>query len=243
MKLLRIKAYQLFANYRKPMSFNYWDTYPLPPLSTIRGWFHYIVWNKNKDENRHYIPMAMSIQGVSSSVIQDLQTLIKFDRKSNAKGKPILEGFNKVLSKSPTYVANIFDVKLNIYIKAEEKFLNRFIENIFKLNYPSLGRYEDLLRIDELKIIEPEIIDFYDDEHSIKYGIYLNKDTAKNFKLDGIHYRMNFKYDKELLEKTGIRYFEKKDVVYVDNGTLEEGEALFDKEENRIIDLIGDKVE
>jgi len=240
MKILRIKAYQLFANYRKPMSYNYWDSYPLPPLSTIRGWFHYVVWNGNKDENRHYIPISMSIQGKFSSVIQDLQTLIKFDRKRNTKGEIVIEGFNKAFSKSPTYVTNIFDINLHIYIKAEEHFLHRFIENVFKLEYPSIGRYEDLVRIDELKIIEPEPIDLYEEPHDIYYGIYINKKTADYFGLRGINYRMNFKYDGDLLNKTGLRYFERKDIVYVDNAVLGEGEILFDKEENRVIDLVGD---
>lgn len=245
MKLLKIKAYQLFANYRKPMSFNYRDTYPLPPLSTIRGWFHYVVWNANKSENRHYIPISMSIQGKFSSVIQDLQTIIKFDRRSKVKekGYPYLEGFNKALSKSPTYVANIFDINLHIYIKADEEYLNRFIDNIFRLNYPSIGRYEDLIRIDELEIIEPKVIDLYEEPQEIDYGIYISKETANTLGLEGINYRMNFKYDNELLQKTGIRYFEKKDVVYIDNASLEEGEILFDAEEQRIIDLVGDKIE
>ncbi|MDQ7056762.1 MAG: hypothetical protein Q9M89_10095 [Persephonella sp.] len=52
---------------------------------------------------------------------------------------------------------------------------------------------------------------------------------------------MNFKYNKELLEKTGLRYFERKDVVYIDEGLISDGELLFDKEENRIIDLVGDR--
>jgi CRISPR-associated protein Cas5t len=240
MKLLRIKAYQLFANYRKPMSFNYWDSYPLPPLSTVRGWFHYIVWNGNTDENRHYIPISMSIQGDFESVVYDLQTLIKFDRKRKEDNKPILEGFNKAFSKSPTYVANIYDMNLTIYIKAEEKYLEKFIENVFKIEYPDLGRKEDLLRIDSVKIIEPDLRDFEDEEHEINYGIYLNKYTADKFGIRGINYRMNFKYNGELLEKTGIRYFEKKDVVYIDNAILEDGEILFDEEESRIIDLVGD---
>jgi len=81
MRLLRIEGYQLFANYRKPMSFNFWDTYPLPPLSTVRGWFHQVVGAKG------YVPIAMSIQGKFQSVVYDLQTLIKSDRPSRTKEK------------------------------------------------------------------------------------------------------------------------------------------------------------
>ncbi|WP_281951884.1 type I-B CRISPR-associated protein Cas5b [Nitrosophilus kaiyonis] len=234
MKLLKIKAYQIFANYRKPMSFNFWDSYPLPPLSAVRGWFHTVV------EAKEYIPMSMSIQGKFSSVVHDLQTLIKFDRKRNKEGEIVLKSFkNKVFSKSPTFVTNIYDIHLNIYIKAEEEYLKLFKENLLKNEYPSLGRKEDLIRIDYIDFIEPINKDFSEEEHIIDYGIYLNKETAVNLGIAGINYRMNFKYDKKLLDKTGLRYFEKKNVVYIDNDYIENGELLFDEEDKRVIDLIG----
>ncbi len=239
MELLKIKAFQLFANYRKPMSFNFWDSYPLPPLSTVRGWFHTVI------DAEDYIPMAVSIQGNFESVVHDLQTLIKFDRKERAKDKgyPILEGFNKTFSKSPTFITNIFHNQLLIYIHSEKQYLEKFAETLLKKEYPNLGRYEDLVRIDEIEFIEPEKREFYYDEHIINYGIYLNKETADSLGIKGINYRMNFKYDKTLLEKTGLRYFEKKDVVYIDEGLIDDGELLFDEKENRVIDLIGDKIE
>ncbi len=233
MRILKIKAYQIFANYRKPMSFNFWDSYPLPPLSTIRGWFHSVI------GATEYIPMSMSIQGNFESVVHDLQTLIKFDRKRK-ESKIILEGFNKAFSKSPTFVTNIFNMELVIYIKAEEKYLEKFKSNLFNYEYPSLGRREDLIRIDYIDFINAEKKDFLYDFHNIDYGIYLNKKTAEAFGVTGINYRMNFKYNSELLKTTGLRYFEKKDVVYIDNKILENGKILFDEKEERIIDLIGD---
>ncbi|MGB9762568.1 MAG: type I-B CRISPR-associated protein Cas5b [Minisyncoccia bacterium] len=235
MELLKIKAYQLFANYRKPMSFNFWDSYPLPPLSTVRGWFHTVV------EAKDYIPMSMSIQGKFDSVVFDLQTVIKFNRTDRAKkGSTILEGFNKALTKSPTYVANIFNVNLTIYIKAPKEYLKTFKENVLKKEYPSLGRREDLLRVDFVDFVElqkEEILHFK--PYRITEGIYLNKSTADNVGITGINYRMNFNYDK----KANLRYFKKKDIVYVDSGYIDKGEFLFDKEEGRIVDLIGDEDE
>ncbi|MBC7320108.1 CRISPR-associated protein Cas5, partial [bacterium] len=67
MKALKIKAYQLLANYRKPMSYNFWDTYPLPSLSTIKGWFHRVI------EATSYIPIHICIQGTPNSIVYDLQ--------------------------------------------------------------------------------------------------------------------------------------------------------------------------
>jgi hypothetical protein len=45
---------------------------------------------------------------------------------------------------------------------------------------------------------------------------------------------MNNKYE----IRSNLRYFEKVDVVYADNGVVYKGKCLFDKEEGRIIDLV-----
>ena len=234
MRVLKVKTYQMFANYRKPLSFGFIDTYPLPPLSTIRGWFHTIV------KATKYIPMSMCIQGIASSVVYDVQTLIKFDRKERAQthGYPILEGFNKALSKTPTYVANLFDVYLTIYLLAEERFLDRFTNNLFTIEFPHIGRYEDIARIDYIGYIklEKRQFSFRTNSHTIDYGIYIKKDTADEIGIAGINYRLNFKYD--IIK--GIRYFKKVDIVYVDSGEIEKGLHLFDPEEGRIVELIGD---
>ena len=235
MRVLKVRAHQLFANYRKPLSFGFIDTYPLPPLSTIRGWFHTVVGAKE------YIPLSMCIQGGAEAVVYDLQTLIKFDRKERTKqGYPLLEGFGKTLSQTPTYVANLFDVELTLYILAPEEHLQVFRENLLTAEYPHIGRYEDVARIDSVELIEPEKRSFTPRKaHTIDYGIYLKKETACNCSLSGINYRQNFKY--EVIK--GLRYFTKVDVVYVDNGRIESGTHLFDPEEGkegRIVELIGD---
>lgn len=45
-KLLKIKLYQPFANFRKPFSYGIVDSYPLPPPSTVKGWLHNILGQK-----------------------------------------------------------------------------------------------------------------------------------------------------------------------------------------------------
>lgn len=237
--ILKVKAYQEFACYRKPMSYNFWESYPLPTPSNIRGWFHKVV------EAKEYIPLSIGITGRYSSVVYDLQTLVKFDRprpnKDKGKDSPLyIEGFDSIFNQSPTYVTNLYGVELVIYIKAEKGYLEKFKENLFLYEYPSLGRREDLIRIDSIDFVEPQKADFYDEPHTIDYGVYLSKETAEKLHLRGINYRMNFKYDGELLKKTGIRYFEKIDVVYVDSGFVDDGNTLFDHQENRIVDLVGD---
>jgi len=232
MRVLKIKAYQLLANYRKPMSYNFWDTYPLPPFSTVKGWFHRTV------EADNYIPSSICIQGKLNSVVYDLQTLVKFDRFRKEKQRQvILDGFNKALSHSPTFVASVFDIYLNIYLVSDESYLERFLENIFKIEYPYLGRHEDLVRVDYIDFIEVEKKSFsMFEKHKVDYGIYLKAETASKLDIEGIHYRMTFKY--ELIND--VRYFSKVDVVYTDNSIIDSSEFWFDPEEERILDFVGD---
>jgi len=230
MKALKICAYQSFACYRKPLSFGFIDTYPLPPFSTVKGWFHHII------DADQYIPISMSIHGCFSSVVYDMQTMIKFDRKRGEREQIILEGFNKAFNKSPTFVANIFDINLTIYMRTEEKSLEKFRKKLMKKEYPHLGRYEDLMRIDFINYVELFPKSFgRRNPYTIFKGTYIKEETAKKHGLSGVNYRLNFKYE----IKNGIRHFEKVDIVYIDNGTLK-GEWLFDESENLCIEFIGD---
>jgi CRISPR-associated protein Cas5t len=98
--------------------------------------------------------------------------------------------------------------------------------------------------VDIVELIER---DLFEDRYPLKNGIYFSKEKAKELEVNGINYRMNFYYE----SKNGIRFFKKKDVVYIhvddnddnDNDNyrfLNIGKILYDKEENKIVDLIGD---
>ncbi len=241
MEVLKIKAYQLFANYRKPMSYNFIDTYPLPPLSTIKGWFHNVI------EAKESIPVSMSIQESKpdddsdySSVVHDMQTMIKFDRKRAGENQIIVEGFNKAFSKSPKYVATIYNIALNIYIASDKEHLTKFKKAVFEKDFPSLGRYEDLLRIDQIEFIDLIEKDFGNsNSFDLNYKTYINRETANNFNISGTNYLMSFKY--EIID--GLRYFtEKIPVVYLDsnNNKVRGKNILFDDIDQRIVDLMGD---
>ena len=229
MSVLRVKLYQEFACYRKPMTYGFWETYPLPPLSTIKGFFHNVV------EAKEYIPAKYGIQGKFKSVVLDIQTMNKFVRKTASEGIYIDE-HDKKLIKSPLYVANLYDVNLIIYIESDLYYLEKFKENLLIHEYPSLGRKEDFVRVDSVDMVELIERDLFEDSYHIKNGIYLSKEKAKELELNGINYRMNFYYE----SKNGMRFFKKKDVVYVDNKNLEFGSILYDKEEDKVVDLIGD---
>ena len=76
----------------------------------------------------------------------------------------------------------------------------------------------------------------FEDSYPLENGIYFSKEKAKELEVNGINYRMNFYYE----SKNGMRFFKKKDVVYVDNKILGFGSILYDKEEDKVVVLIGD---
>lgn len=231
MRLLRVKIHQTVANYRKPMNYGFLDTYPLPPLSTVKGWFHHVI------QAGEYNPLNMCIQGSVPTVFMDLQTMIKFDRIRPENPRPVLHGFNKAFSTSPTYVANIFDNDLVIYFQSGQDLLEKFEQNILLIGFPSLGRHEDLVRVDDIRFIDLQERTFTSRNfHKVDYGIYLRKETAYAAGMEGINYRMNFTY--QIIE--GLRYFDKKDVVYLDTGIINNASFIYDEEENRIVEMIGD---
>lgn len=227
MKALKIKVYLQFSNFRKPLSYGFIDTYPLPPHSTIKGWLHKIL------DAKEYKPMALSIQGRYTSVVFDLQKILLFDRKDRGTYLP---DFNSSLKSSITYVANIFDLNLIIHVLSEGSILANIVNNIYN-DFQSIGRHEDIARIDEVNFVEIDKKSIsLKSSYRIKNGIYLKKDTANRFNLRGINYRINYKYD----IINNFRFFNKKDVIYVDRGEIRNSDIFVD-EENDLVDFIGDE--
>lgn len=210
MELLRIKAYQPFVCYRKPFSYGFWDTFPLPPFSTILGWVHWVIGAEEA------LPMNIGVTGVFDSITYDLQTLVKFDRIRKERSQTILDGFNKALSSSPTYVANVTDIHLRIYLEMDKSHLDTFKEKVFTVNYPSLGRYEDLLRVDDVKYIQPKTISV-GDTFSVSNPIYLKPETANQTGIIGSNFQIPFYHEL----KDNLRFFQKEQVVYCDSGSME----------------------
>ena len=241
MELLRIKAFQPFACYRKPFSYGFWDTFPLPPFSTLSGMFHCGI----NGELDSYYPFKVAVVGIFENITYDMQTLIKFDRIRNEKKQILLEGFNKAFSSSPTYVANVTNIHLRIYFQAEKQLLSKLKENLLTNFFPYIGRQEDLARIDQLKIINPNLKTFSrNDRLCINYGIYLTTKTANDIGVKGSNFQLPFRYK----EINGLRYFEKENVVYVDNidDAINRGEYFVDEDlddiftEPVLIELFGD---
>lgn len=229
MELLRVKAYQPFACYRKPFTYGFWDTFPLPPFSTILGWVHWVI------EADELLPVKIGIVGKFESISYDLQTLIKFDRIRKDREQVILSAFNKALSNSPTYTANVTDIHLRIYLAMERPYLELFRHKVLLRNYPSLGRYEDLLRIDDVQYIEPvrRGLSNFDTPIPITYATYLTPETARVSGNQGSTLQMPTYHD--LIK--GKRFFRKEKAIYLDSGYFNQGEFQFDNDHDEIFDV------
>lgn len=212
MKVLKLELFQESACYKKPFAFKVTETYPLPPYSTVSGMFHSIL------KAQEYIPMQFSIQGDYESIFNSYNTMYFY--KSNE------------VTTMPLNTHMLYGVNLTIHIKASEEILDKIVNNILDCDeYFSLGRREDLVRINKVNYIDVEEIDveeFYEDKDEnlcITRPIYIPKDKLP-CRLQGISYRLNYKYDL----KNDLRQWHKVDTLYVDEGQdIDEGTVWIDK--------------
>lgn len=197
MKALKLKFFQETACYKKPFAFKVAETYPLPPYSTVKGFLHYIL---NADD---FINMAISVQGDYEDKFINLQTFYFYKEKE--------------ITKCPLNVHYLHNVELLIHIFTKEEILDSIIKNIKNSNeFFSLGRREDIVRIDDIKKVEFKEIDLdeEDDIYILKHSAYIPKFYNYDA-LTGINYNLNFKYDM----KNEIREWEKVKVIYVEKGS------------------------
>lgn len=226
MKVIKLKLYQNMVNYKRPTSFQLKETYPLPPYSTVIGMIH------NACGYKEYVPMNVSIQGRHYSTVNDLATryefsVMKFDATRHQIRVPNMEYDKKTdcyIEKDLGVVRGIsttellIDVELTIHIQIEDD--NKFIEVYNNLKNPSeylsLGRREDLVRIDEVKIVEVSEEEL-DEDYSLKNEAYiplcmLNDDDNK---IPGTVYDISKKYTLVETSKNKFqRSWEKVQVVY-----------------------------
>ena len=185
-KAVRLEIYQNLVNYKKPTSFQLKESYPLPPPSTVIGMVHFAcgyLETKNMD---------VSIQGSFNSRVYDLYTRYEFAGVSYEVGRHQVK-FNSKDGK--TYGATrgvatselLVDVKLILHICPEDQSLIEEIYDAFKYpkEYISLGRREDIIQINDVKIVdlfeEDIIIENFDE--NINYYVpykYVKKGVETN---------------------------------------------------------------
>ena len=211
LKILKIKLFQETACYKKPFAFKVAETYPLPPYSTVIGMFHKIIGAKSGE----YFPMNLSIQGEYESIFSNYQNL----RMYKGKGQ---------VTAMPRNVHQLLNVNLVIHMKAEDSVVDKIYNNIIQGKETfTLGRNEDLVRVDDIKIIgEPQMV-----EGNIinRYDAYIPVHLEDE--ITGINYRLNTTY---IIEKD-LRKWDKVDVKYVEKHSQQGLEEVLQDEEGDYI--------
>lgn len=161
MKAIRLKLKQNLVNYKLPASFKVRESYPLPPYSTVIGMVH------NACNYTEYHPMKVSVQGKYHSKVNDYKYFYSFAPGKIERDRDYAfitedeKGKKTGVYKSPLIEELLVDVELLIHIVPHDENLIDEIYNAFKVprEYISLGRREDLVVIDEVKIVEVEEVD------------------------------------------------------------------------------------
>jgi CRISPR-associated protein Cas5t len=227
MKALRLKLFQETACYKKPFAFKVGETYPLPPYATVKGMIHAML---GADR---FIPMRISIQGKYEAKMLDYQTHYFLKKVGGAEIPLVLDGLAAVsydyenMTQMPLYTHLLYGVELLLHIEADMDILQAIITSIEEgTTHISLGRWEDLVRIDEYKLVDVAELE---DVAELRYNAYIPRKTlaALDTEIESIPYQLNWKYE----IKKGVRCWEKIDTGYVLSGfTFEEGESLQDED-------------
>lgn len=219
-KAIKIECYQNMANYKKPSSIQVQESFKLPPYSTVIGMVHKVC---NFTE---YKPMKISIQGNSKSIVGDMFTRYFFTPNKCEGDRPYFAIINKEDKETKTGLIRgtgvselIVDVELIIHIVPEDENLFDIIFNGLKNPsiYPSLGRHEDILRIDKIDIVELEDTNNIELNNDAYIPIEMLNALKNRGDSAGTVYNLNKVFG--ISEKTNIRYWkEKVKVKYIRGG-------------------------
>lgn len=217
MKILKLKLYQETACYKKPFASKVAETYPLPPYSTIIGIFHKIIQARAGE----YFPMNISVQGSYEGIFSNYQSLRMY------KGK------DKVTS-MPRNVHQLLDVNLIIHVQAEDEIIDKIYQNIINgIETFTLGRNEDIVRIDAIKILE-NVNDV--EEPEILKNAYIPEWIDNE--VTGINYRLNTTYTIQ----DDIRKWNKVNVKYVEKHTNQHLDEILQDEDGDNIYFYSERI-
>lgn len=211
MKALRLKLFQETACYTKPFANKVAETYPLPPYSTVKGMIHQLL------QANQLLPLRFSIQGSYETRMIDYRKSYMVKKKSVSMpiifdGLALEAPIQADMTSIPLYTHMLFHVELVIHIAGDEPLLQSIYDALVNSDvHLSLGRQEDIVRIDEVMFVSlEECEDFY-----CKHAIYVPKHYYEADLPQGIPYRLNWTYN----IVNGIREWTKIPVVYVSGNT------------------------
>ena len=200
MRAIKITVFQSYANYKMPGSHQLRESFPLPPYSTVIGMIHKAA------DFKEYVPMDVSIQGKYDRIVDE--AFIRYEFKPEAKYeekrhqlKVKHDGKEYGIGRGVGHVQLLIGVGLTIHILVDESKIKEIYNSLKQPRYYlCLGRHEDMLRIDNVEIVELKNetissdclkhsfyipVNLFDDEEReyIKGTIY---DLTKTYKLQEI---------------------------------------------------------
>lgn len=201
-RAIRVKCFQNLANYRKPSSFIIKETYPLPPYSTVLGMVHAACGFEE------FHPMQISIQGTNKGTISDLYTRYSFTpggKYEEGRHQICIEDGEKYgVFKGIASAELVCENHMVIHIVPQEQDFDTVLQSLqLPKNYLSLGRYEDLLDVERVDVVNLQM----EDEATTSMDIYvpLNSGINTGAKTTTI-YTLNKEYE---ITKQGLRRWKK----------------------------------
>lgn len=193
------------------MAFKVGETYPLPPYATVKGMLHAML------GATEFIPMRISIQGTYEAKMVDYQAHYFFKKADVAEFPLVLDGLAakpyeyEYMTQMPLYMHLLHGVRLLIHVEAAPEVLDGMIAAIESGDtYWSLGRWEDIVRIDEYQQVEVKEIE---KRICLSYNAYILQNQLKSLEVEtnAVPYQLNWTYE----VKNGVRKWQKNDVGYV----------------------------
>src|SRR5664280_3636839 len=219
MKALKISMYQSMAAFKKPNIDRVGETYPLPPFATIKGFLHAML---NADT---LINFKIAIAGTSEGSVFDIQTYQKISESKG--GRNVNKVNNGYLNKEAMEKTMLSDLNLEVYVKADGATLERLkIALEEPTRYPSLGRYEDLVLLKQVKFVNLRKVKDTWNGIPINIPCYVPLTVARSSGLHGIKYALKTTYE----VKDNLRAWKTTEVIYVTNGRMKQ-EVYVDKTE------------
>jgi CRISPR-associated protein Cas5t len=225
MKVLRLELFQETACYKKPFAFKVSETYPLPPHSTVKGMIHALL------KANELIPMKISIQGTYDTLLTDYQTHYFFKKDKTNEFVLTADGLGLDLERQditsmPIYMHMLLNVKLLIHVQAEEEILEQIHKALETgTTHLSLGRWEDLVRVDQCKMVD---VEESEDEYTLDYDAYVPEQYLE----DGVNYfpyKLNWTYriiqGVRVWDKLNVGYVKKGEPFYAEDGILVDSEG------------------
>lgn len=233
-RAIRVQCFQNLANYRKPSSFIIKETYPLPPYSTVLGMIHAICGFEE------FHPMQLSIQGKNQGTISELYTRYSFQAGGKYEEKRhqicVKDGDKDYgIFKGIAHVELVCENHMILHIVPKEEDFNIVYHSLqYPKKYPSLGRYEDLLDIERVDIVNLR----KKEEAEAVMDIYLPLDSEIGGRATTI-YNLTKEYE---ITKTGMRRWKKEGgrikVWYYPADTTIENVYVDDFEKQTVVALV-----